>query len=660
VPFAITVRACDASWNLVTSVTNVIGILSTDGSATLPPDAALASGSRSFTVTLNAAGSFTVFAHDQSDNTIPDGASAPVTTIVLQSFAFSSISQKNQNAGQPMSITITARGPGGVLVSGYDGPVRLREITSLGEGRIAPDSVNLSSGSWTGAVTMYRADETSINRGNVNLLAYLSSSPSTNGSSDPFTVHPGPFARLQLLVPGETALPGSVAGRTGSPVTQTASRAFTASVQATDNWWNPLASGDNVRVTSSDGAANTPLTSVLTNGFRAFSVILGTVGSQTLTASDLTNGTITGMTTAGINVVPAGLDHFVVAGIASPQTAGVAVAVTIHAVDSNGNTVPNFNGDALLLANTGAGSMTPEVVTFASGAWSGGLTFRGAGAGVAFTCSDYSVPPHTGASNTFTVSAGALDRLQVLLPGESARGGTANGKSGTPNGQQAGTAFTVTVLATDRFWNVVPGTGDSVALSSSDGFGVFPAHIALANGQALVSATLYSTGPADVRRERPHAVFGHGRRVGRHHRHGRAVRETADPGAGEFPGARDRERPRRHRHRRVDQLRVQCHGARHRQLVEPGGWRHRHGAHHIGRSARHAAAQPGAGGRRAEMPVTLARGGYDLISVSGREPPPIPGASTQVRAISSGFHLEATVTPASAARARPSRSPCAS
>src|SRR5690242_18671580 len=33
VPFAITVRACDASWNLVTSVTNVIEILSTDGSA---------------------------------------------------------------------------------------------------------------------------------------------------------------------------------------------------------------------------------------------------------------------------------------------------------------------------------------------------------------------------------------------------------------------------------------------------------------------------------------------------------------------------------------------------------------------------------------------------------------------------------------------------
>src|SRR5439155_18629723 len=86
-------------------------------------------------------------------------------------------------------------------------------------------------------------------------------------------------------------------------------------------------------------------------------------------------------------------------------------------------------------------------------------------------------------------------KLQVLLPGESARGGTASGKAGTPIGQQAGTAFTVTVFGTDAFWNVVPGVTDSVMLASSDGFGIFPPHIGLANGQALVSATLYSTGP---------------------------------------------------------------------------------------------------------------------------------------------------------------------
>jgi hypothetical protein len=654
VPFSVTVRACDSNWNLVTSVTNLIQISSTDNSATLPPDAALSGGTRTFSVTFNAApGPFTVFAHDQNDNTVPDGASAAVSSIVLQSFAFSSITQKNQYAGQPLTITITARDPGGVLVSGYDGPARLKEITSLGEGRIAPDSINFSSGTWTGAVTCYRADETSINRGNVNLLAYLSSAPQTNGSSDPFTVHPGPLARLQITVPGETALPGSVSGKTGTPATQSAGRAFNASVQATDNWWNPLPSGDNTRVTSSDPAANTPLTAVLVNGFRQFSVILGTVGTQTLTVADLTNGSIQGMTSAGINVAPSSLDHFVVGTIASPQTAGVAFSATIRAVDSNGNTVPNFNGDGLLQANTGTGSMTPENITFASGVWNGSLTFRGAGGAVAFTCSDFSAPPRTGTSNSFRVDPGPLTKLLVLLPGESARGGTASGKTGTPNGQQAGTAFTVTVLGTDAFWNVAPGVTDSVMLGSSDGFGVFPAHIGLANGQALVSATLYSTGPqtftaSDI--TQPSVQAGTSA----------ATTVTGGPFAkllilapGEFPA------PGTANGRGGTATDESINYAFNVTVLATDNWWNPVGGVtdvvHVTSDDPLATLPPDQAlvDGRAEMPVTLARGGYDLISVADASRPSIPGASTQVRAISSGFHLEATVSPTTAQAGAP-------
>ena len=56
VPFTVTVRACDASWNLVSSVTSLIQITSSDGSATLPPDAQLAGGSGSFPLTFNTGG----------------------------------------------------------------------------------------------------------------------------------------------------------------------------------------------------------------------------------------------------------------------------------------------------------------------------------------------------------------------------------------------------------------------------------------------------------------------------------------------------------------------------------------------------------------------------------------------------------------------------
>ncbi|MBI2763979.1 MAG: Ig-like domain-containing protein, partial [Chloroflexi bacterium] len=44
----------------------------------------------------------------------------------------------------------------------------------------------------------------------------------------------GAFAKLQLLVPGETAAPGTVSGKTGSPSTQTVGVAFNITVNAVD------------------------------------------------------------------------------------------------------------------------------------------------------------------------------------------------------------------------------------------------------------------------------------------------------------------------------------------------------------------------------------------------------------------------------------------
>ena len=76
VPFSITVRACDNSWNTVTNISHTIQITSSDVSATIPSPAQLSSGERIFQVAFNAAGNFTILAHDQSDNTIPDGTSS--------------------------------------------------------------------------------------------------------------------------------------------------------------------------------------------------------------------------------------------------------------------------------------------------------------------------------------------------------------------------------------------------------------------------------------------------------------------------------------------------------------------------------------------------------------------------------------------------------
>jgi hypothetical protein len=646
VPFTITVNACDATWNPVTDVGHVVDISSTDASAQLPASRQLASGTGSFTVTFGAAGTFTVTAHDATDNTIPDATSSSVPSQLLHGFQFSRITQKNQVAGSPMSTTLTARDPAGNVVAGYSGPVHLDEVTSFGTGRVSPVTVMLQQGSWSGAVTMYRADESSINRGNVNLYAFLDADPSKNGTSDPFTVHPGAFSRVQLVVPGEAPFPGSVTGHVGTPASQAAGVAFSVSAYSTDAYWNPLPSVDGVRIISSDAAASTPVSGALANGSRTFSVSLGTVGSQTLTISDQTNGSIQGMTSAGIQVLPSAADHFVFDPFPSPVTAGAAVAITIRAVDQTGNTIPDFAGDARLSANTGAGSMSPELISFANGVWSGNMVFRGAGGSVTVTCMDFSSPPHLGSSGGFVVDPGPFSGMQVLLPGESPRGGTADGREGMPQDQSAGTHFTLTLRAVDAYWNLV-NASPRAQLGSTDAFAAMPADTTLTAGQLVLPVTLFRTGPQLIwvsdaagvaRPDTSSAVQVGGGPFAR-------VLVLA-PGESPAPGTQTGRTG-----TATDQSINYAFNLT--VLATDSWWNPVGGVSDVVQFTCSDAmatlpAPTALIDGRADVAMRLAAGGFQQIGVADQSDASKTGSSTQVRAISSGFHLEAAVAQTSA------------
>jgi hypothetical protein len=644
VAFEVLVRACDSGWNTQTSITSQIEILSSDATATLPGTSQMSGGEVRFTVTLNAAGQFDFQARDLTDPTIPDGFSTQVQAVLLQGFEFARITQKNQYAGQPMAIELWAVDPNGQLVTGFDGPVRLRELTSFGEGRIEPATVDLVDGYWSGQVTMYRADETSINRGNVNMYALLDSDPSRNGTSDPFTVHPGTFSRIQLVVPGQTAEPGSVSGASGSPATQGAGQAFTVDVYATDDYWNPLPSGDTVRLISSDPQASTPLTSALLNGFNQFTVSLGTVGSATLTISDQTNGSITGMTSPAIPVIPDAINGFAIDAFATPVQAGDPVMVTIRATDGSGNTVPSYTGEANLAANTGPGSISPDRILFTDGVWTGQIVFRGAGGAVSFTCSDFSAPPNFGTSANFVVLPGPFAKMMVRLPGETAQGGTTTGLTGAPTDQNAGTGFDVTIRAVDEFWNRVPTINDLVALSSSDAFANFPTGITLLNGEVTVPVTLSKAGYQTIS-----AIDTDQTQITGHTSSQVLV----------LPGP----------YSRVLILapgEVIAHGTEEGRAGAPTDqsinfaftvtvyatdqwWNPASGITDVVRltSGDALAELPGDTALvdgMAQLDVRLATGGFQQITVQNVTQPSMPTTTTEVRAISSGFHLEAEVS----------------
>src|SRR5947209_17613988 len=105
----------------------------------------------------------------------------------------------------------------------------------------------------------------------------------TPNTSSNVTVNVGAVVKLQLLVPGETAAPGTATGKTGTPTGQNVGSAFTVTVNGVDANWNLINTvTDLVGITSSDSTASLPTNAVLVAGTQTFAVSFGTTGSQTV------------------------------------------------------------------------------------------------------------------------------------------------------------------------------------------------------------------------------------------------------------------------------------------------------------------------------------------------------------------------------------------
>jgi len=105
------------------------------------------------------------------------------------------------------------------------------------------------------------------------------------------------FTKLQVLMPGETAAPGTATGKTGTPTPQIAGVEFDVTVNAVDDTWNLVTTGrDVVNITCSDDWAQLPADAALVNGTRTFTVMFNQAGTFTVTATDVTDPTKTANT----------------------------------------------------------------------------------------------------------------------------------------------------------------------------------------------------------------------------------------------------------------------------------------------------------------------------------------------------------------------------
>src|SRR5439155_1646061 len=141
-----------------------------------------------------------------------------------------------------------------------------------------------------------------------------------------------------------------------APASATANSAFSVTVTALDQF-NNTATGytGTVHFTSSDGQAALPSNSTLTNGVGSCPATLKTAGSQTISATDTLNATLTGA--SGVIVVGAGAaTHFTVSAPSS-ETAGTAFSFTVTALDQFNNLATGYTGTVHFTSTDGAASL---------------------------------------------------------------------------------------------------------------------------------------------------------------------------------------------------------------------------------------------------------------------------------------------------------------
>ncbi len=106
------------------------------------------------------------------------------------------------------------------------------------------------------------------------------------------------YAKLQVLLPGETADPTSPTGKTGTPTAQQAFAPFTVTVNAVSDDWQKVSSTHTVHIVSNDPGSFWPTDVDMASGTAVFADPNGFMflnsGTWTITATDVNDNTKTG------------------------------------------------------------------------------------------------------------------------------------------------------------------------------------------------------------------------------------------------------------------------------------------------------------------------------------------------------------------------------
>ena len=245
-----------------------------------------------------------------------------------------------------------------------------------------------------------------------------------------------------------------------------------------------------VHLTSSDAAAVLPADTTLVNGTATVNVTFLTVGTQTVTATDVTDASIFG--TVSSNATPPVPANFTVNGISS-ATAGTTTGFTVTVRDTIGQVATGFTGTVYFTSSDVQAGL-PASYTFTAvdqGVHSFSATFKTAGL-QSLTARD-TTGALSGTVAGISVNAAAFSKFQLSVPnGMDSKGHIL---------VTAGETISLTVRATDAYGNTISGYKGKVKFTSTDTLAGLPtdySYTATDAGTHTFSVSLKTATPNSV------------------------------------------------------------------------------------------------------------------------------------------------------------------
>jgi len=357
----------------------------------------------------------TIVAYYEGANNDAPSTSAPFTEeVALPASHFALTTSTTVGEGASFSVTVTALDPNGSTAVGYNGTV---SFTSSDPKFVNPGTLKLSSGVGQATVTLKTLGTQTITA--------TDTTTSNLTSSSSFAVGPGPAASFTASAPS-TAFAGVTFN-----FTVTAFDAY--GVLATDYTGT-------VGFSTSDLYSTIPPQSTLTNGTGTFSIAFTTLGPQTITATDISNTSLTGtsnsitVTAPNLVVTTAGDDSPGAYHNCTPQAApgqGADSRCSLRDALSYASSPPASPANISFSSSVFNSSKTAaqNTITLTNGPLplSNNVSITGATTGSGATLTNLVTVSGGNASGVFTVAAGvngvSLNSLNITGGKTSGQGG---------------------------------------------------------------------------------------------------------------------------------------------------------------------------------------------------------------------------------------------